>query len=167
MSNVIVRKQPGDKPPPARTETQVWDPWRTMRSMLAWDPFREMSAFPVDEGALGFSAAFDIKETKDAYEFKADVPGLHEKDLEITLTGNRLRISGKREEEKEDKNDRYYTYERSYGSFTRTFTLPEGADTEKLSANLANGVLSIIVPKKPELQPKKIDVKAPTPATKS
>jgi HSP20 family protein len=61
----------------------------------------------------------------------------------------------------------YYTYERSYGSFTRTFTLPEGADTEKLSANLANGVLSIIVPKRPELQPKKIDVKAPTPATKS
>jgi hypothetical protein len=100
-------------------------------------------------------------------EPKADVPGIQEKDLEVTLTGNRLTIAGKRDTEKEEQNERYYTYERSYGSFTRTFTLPDGADADKLDANLSNGVLSIVIPKKPELQPKKIDVKAPTPATKS
>jgi HSP20 family protein len=94
MSNVIVRKQNGDKPATAAPET--WDPWRTMRSLLSWDPFREMAPFPVVEDRAMLSPAFDVKETKDAYLFKADVPGIPEKDLEVTITGNRLNISGTR-----------------------------------------------------------------------
>jgi len=165
MSNIAIRKQDDDKP--AAAPAASWDPWRAMRALAAWDPFREI-AFP-SSPEVGFAptAAFDVKETKDAYEFKADVPGVQEKDLEVTVTGNRLTVSGKREAEKEDKSDRYYTYERSYGSFTRSFTLPEGADVDRLRASLDKGVLLIAVPKKPEAQSKKIAVKSEGPASKS
>jgi HSP20 family protein len=167
MSNITIRKQNGDKPVAAQTEP-ARDPWRTMRAFLSWDPFREMAPFPVtDERAVPFVPAFDVKETKDAYQFKADVPGIQEKDLEVTMTGNRLTVGGKRDQEKEERNDRYYAYERNYGSFTRSFTLPDGADADKLSAALENGVLTISVPKKPEVQPKEIAVKAEGQALKS
>ncbi|HTQ43499.1 MAG TPA: Hsp20/alpha crystallin family protein [Polyangiaceae bacterium] len=160
MANITIRKQNGDKPIAATPTEQMWDPWRTMRSLLSWDPFREMAPFPAfEERAIAFSPAFDVKETKDAYLFKADVPGMQDKDLEVTMTGNRLTVSGKRDEEKEEKSERYYTYERNYGSFSRSFTLPEGADTENLVAKLDAGVLTITVPKKPEVQPKRIAVK--------
>jgi HSP20 family protein len=103
---------------------------------------------------------FEIKETKDGFVFKADVPGVKEKDLEITMTGNRLSISGKREAEKEDSGDSYYARECSYGSFTRVFTLPEGTDgNDNIRAELAQGVLTLHLPKRPELQPKRIEVK--------
>jgi HSP20 family protein len=167
MSDITVRRQNGDRPAniePAAT----WDPWRTMRALMSWDPFREMAAFStLSQPGIAFNAAFDIKETKDAYLFKADLPGVKEKDLEVTMTGNRLNVSGKREEEKEEKSDRYYAYERNYGSFSRSFTLPEGAEVDKLHASLDQGVLTIAVPKKPEVQPKKIAVKSETTAPKS
>ena len=95
------------------------------------------------------------------------MPGIQDKDLEVTMTGNRLTVSGKREEEKEDKSDRYYAYERTYGSFTRSFTLPDGADTDKLRASLEKGVLAITVPKRPEVQAKKIAVKTEGQTNKS
>jgi HSP20 family protein len=167
MSNISIRKQSGDKPVAAQVEP-AWDPWRQMRALLSWDPFREMAPFPAfDERAAGFAPAFDVKETKDGYEFKADVPGIQDKDLEVTVTGNRLIVGGKREEEKEDRSDRYYAYERHYGSFSRSFTLPDGADSDKLRASLDQGVLTLTVPKKPEVQPKKIAVKAEGHAPKS
>lgn len=166
MSNVLIRKN-GDKPAATAAE-QAWDPWRTMRALIAWDPFREMAPFaPADASAFALTAAFDVKETTDAYLFKADVPGVSEKDLEVTVTGNRLTIAGRRHAEKEDKNDRYYSYERSYGSFTRSFTLPDGADIDALRASLEQGVLTVTVPKKPEVQPKKIAVKSEGQAAKS
>jgi HSP20 family protein len=167
MSNISIRKN-GDKPAiPPMTESN-WDPWRTMRALLSWDPFREMAPFPALEvRAVALSPAFDVKETKDAYLFKADVPGIQDKDLEVTMTGNRLTVAGKRDEEKEEKSERYYTYERTYGSFTRSFTLPDGADVDKLRASLEQGVLTIAVPKKPEVQPKKITVKSEGQAAKS
>jgi HSP20 family molecular chaperone IbpA len=104
-------------------------------------------------------AAFEVKETKDSYLFKADVPGIKESDITISLTGNRLTVSGKRDEEKRQENETFFSYERSYGSFTRAFTLPEGVDAEKVSANLKEGVLSIAVPKTPEAQPKRVSIK--------
>jgi HSP20 family protein len=139
-----------------------------MRALLTWDPFREMAPFaPAEASTFSLSAAFDVKETKDAYLFKADVPGIYEKDLEVTLTGNRLTIAGKRDAEKEDRTDRYYAYERSYGAFTRSFTLPEGANVEALRASLEQGVLTVTVPKKPEVQPKKIALRSESQAPKS
>jgi HSP20 family protein len=112
----------------------------------------------VDRG-LRFSPDFEVKENKEGFSFKADMPGIKEPDLEITLTGNRLTISGKRESEKEDKGETYYVSERSYGTFSRSFTLPEGVDAAHLQAELKDGVLMIALPKLPEMQPRKIDVK--------
>ncbi|HEY3816895.1 MAG TPA: Hsp20/alpha crystallin family protein [Polyangiaceae bacterium] len=162
MSDITVRKQNGDRPVAAEPST-TWDPWRAMRALVSWDPFREIAPFRVvDERGGAFSPSFEVKETPTAYLFKADLPGIKEKDLEVTMTGNRLNVSGKREEEKEEKTDRYYTYERSYGSFSRSFTLPDGADVNGLRASLEQGVLSITVPKTPSVQPKKIMVKSET-----
>lgn len=161
MSNVAIRKQDGDKPTTAVAEPAGWDPLRTMRALLSWDPFREISPLaPLGQGAPTFAPAFDVKETKDAYLFHADVPGIQDKDLDVTLTGNRLTLSGRRVAEKEEQNDRYYTYERSHGSFTRSFTLPDGADLEHLRAGLDQGVLTVTVPKKPDVQSKKVAIKA-------
>lgn len=158
MANISVHKQNGDKPATS-APAEVWDPWRTMRSFLSWHPLREMPQLLPMFGRDALNPAFDVKETKDAYLFKADVPGVQDRDLEVTMTGNRLTITGKREEEKEEKADRYFTYERNYGAFSRSFTLPEGAEVGDLRASLDQGVLTITVPKKPEAQPKKVQVR--------
>jgi HSP20 family protein len=159
MSNITIQKHNGDKPAASAPADLTWDPWHTMRALLAWNPFREMAPLPVfGHRELEMSPDFDVKETKDAYLFKADVPGIREHDLEVTMTGDRLTVSGKRDEEKEEKADRYYTYERHHGSFTRTFRLPEGADVDELRASLEHGVLTVTVPKRPEVQPRKVAV---------
>ena len=106
-----------------------------------------------------FIPAFEVKETPDAYLFKADLPGVKEGDLEIALSGNRILISGKREAEQLEEGDTFYAYERSYGGFSRSFTLPEGADADNVRADLRDGVLSLMVAKKQEVKPKKIQVK--------
>jgi HSP20 family protein len=91
---------------------------------------------------------FDISESKDAFIFKADLPGMKQEEIEITTTGNRLEVSGKHEEEHESTDDRLYWYERQYGRFARSFTLPEGADLEHTTSDLKDGVLTLVVPKK-------------------
>lgn len=151
MANLIRRSHQGGGSP-----ARGLDPFEMMRDLMRWDPL-------ADVGALGrelpFVPSFDVKETKDEYVFRADLPGVRDEDLEISLTGNRLTVSGKREEEKREDDDRFYAYERSYGSFSRSFTLPEGVDPEHAQADLANGVLTISIPKKPEVKPKRIEVK--------
>ncbi len=153
----IVKKNGGHLAP--MTE---WDPLRSMRDLLRWDPFREMAPmFPTLERA-SFNPSFDVTETKDAYMFKADVPGVKKEEIEITTTGNRLQISGKRESEHETKSDTIYTYERQHGSFARAFTLPDGADIEHAKSELKDGVLTLVIPKKPGAQSKKIAITAGT-----
>jgi len=150
----IVKKNAG-------TATE-WSPLRAMREMLRWDPFREMAPmFPTAafEG-LEWNPSFDVTETKDAYVFRADVPGVKREDLEITSTGNRLQISGKRESEHEKKTDTVYTYERQAGRFTRAFTLPNGADVEHAKSDLEDGVLTLVVPKLVDAQSRKIPIAA-------
>lgn len=154
MANLIRRNQSQE---PATTGAGAWDPFRLMRDMLRWDPYRELdSVFGASERA--FAPTFEVAETKDAYVFRADVPGVKESDLEISLTGNRLSISGRREQERHEQGDTFYASERSYGSFTRSFTLPEGIDGDNVSADLKGGVLTLSVPKKPEVQPRKVTV---------
>jgi HSP20 family protein len=150
MANLIRRTGRGG------LEPTRFDPFEMMRDMMRWDPFAELGA--AGERELAFAPSFEVKETKDAYLFKADLPGVKEEDLDISLTGNRLTVSGHREEEKRDEGDRYYTYERSYGTFSRSFTLPEGVDVEHANAELKDGVLTINVAKRPEVKPKKIEV---------
>jgi HSP20 family protein len=132
---------------------------------LAQDPFERLREWlDQDIGTSRFmpqtfSPQFEIKETKEAYVFRADLPGLEEKDLDVTLTGNRLTVSGKREAEQRKEDENYFTYERLFGQFTRSFTLPEGVDAEHVRAQMKNGVLELQLPKKPEHQAKKISIK--------
>jgi len=119
--------------------------------------FHAGSLLPLQVSA-GFLPNFEVKDSKEGFVFRADLPGVAEKDLQVQLTDNRLSISGKREAEKTEQNETYYASERSYGSFTRTFTLPEGVDTDKAHAELKNGVLTIALPRRPEAQPRKVNV---------
>ncbi len=154
MSNINVRKG-GPENRQLATQNEEWDPARLMRGLLGWDPFRDITPF---RGEAAFTPAFEVKETKDGYVFRADVPGIKQEDLEVNLMGHRLTISGKREQEKKEERETYYAYERSYGSFQRAFTLPDGIDPNRVVADLHNGVLTVTVAKVPEMQPKKIAV---------
>nr|MBK7068563.1 Hsp20 family protein [Deltaproteobacteria bacterium] len=136
-----------------------FDPFRTMRELMRFDPFAEMGTIS-NWQSIQFNPDFEVKETREGYQFRADLPGIKEKDLEISMTGNRLTVSGHREAEKRDESDRYYLYERSYGSFSRSFTLPDGVDNTKVAADLKDGVLTMLVPRRPETQPRKINVRA-------
>jgi HSP20 family protein len=122
--------------------------------MLGWDPFEE--ARRTGRREVEFVPCFEVKETKDSYLFKADLPGVREEDLDISITGNRLTVSGKREDEKKEEGDRYYALERSYGSFSRSFSMPEGVELDSARADLKNGELTIFLAKKPEIQARKI-----------
>lgn len=132
------------------------EPFSLMRDLWGWDPFAEMSTGA--PATSTFLPTFDVKETKDAYVFKADLPGIQEKDLDISLTADRLAISGSREEEKREESETFYAYERGYGSFSRSFSLPEGVDVEAADAKMENGVLTIAVPKKAASKPRKLSV---------
>jgi HSP20 family protein len=147
----IIRRPQGQGQDVA-TATSTWDPFRLMREMLRWE------GEPVLADFHAFSPTFDVKETKDSYVFRADLPGVKDKDLDVQLIGNRLTIAGHREEEKREQGETYYATERSYGSFSRSFTLPEGTDAERVAADLKDGVLQVVVPKKPEVRPKKIEI---------
>lgn len=151
----IVKKSNSNAP--HALQLSDWDPFRAMREMMRWDPFREMS--PAFAPAMpGFNPTFDVTETKDAYEFRADLPGVKRDEIEITATGNRLQISGKRDTTNESKTETVYTYERQYGSFARSFTMPDGADLDHAKSELKDGVLTLIVPKMPNAQAKKIAI---------
>ncbi len=152
----IVRKE---EPSALSRPTREWDPFQTMRDLMRWDPFAEMTPRLWRGPEVSFVPAFDVRETKDGYLFKADLPGFKEQDLDISLTGNRLSIAGKRESENVEESDTYYCSERSYGSFSRTFTLPEGIDADQVEADLKDGVLSLKVHKTAAAQPKKVSLR--------
>lgn len=154
MADLPVRRGSGG------VSRREWDPFQRMQELMGFDPLETMSQLLGGREVAGatFLPAFDVKETKDAFVFKADVPGVEEKDIDITLTGDRLVVSGKRESEKREEHERYFAYERSSGSFSRAFTLPEGVDGENVQADLKGGVLTLVLPKKPEVQPRRITV---------
>lgn len=137
-------------------ESNVVEPFRLMRNLLRWDPYRDFG-FP-EEAASTFMPSFDVKETADAYVFTADMPGIRKEDLDIQLAGNRLTISGKREVESSGQEGRVYSQERSYGTFSRSFSLPEEVESGKVAAELRDGVLHLMVPKSPEVRPQKITI---------
>jgi HSP20 family protein len=146
---------------PISRQGREWDPIRAARSLLSWDPFQEMvPRLWRDNDQIAFVPAFDVKETKDAYEFAADLPGFREDDVDINVAGNRLNITGKRETESTDESDTYFYTERSSGVFTRAFTLPSDVNADQVQAELSDGVLRVRVPKVAKAQAKRIPVKA-------
>lgn len=164
MANLTLRR--GNSDLPVRSSAG-WDPFRLMDNLLRWDPFSEMAP-TLRQGTQMFIPTFDVRETKDGYVFRADVPGIKESDLEISVNGNQLTVSGRRESEVQEGDvQNYFVSECSYGSFTRSFTLPQGADTDQVKAELKDGVLTLLIPKRPELQPRKISLSANTPGTKT
>lgn len=163
MANIIVRRDGGGGGEMGRTTQREWlprsffEPMRQLREMLRWDPFAEM--MPTGrEREMMFVPDFDIKDTPEAIVMQADLPGIDEKDLDVTVTGNRLVVSGRREAEEEQTGETWYACERSYGSFTRAFTLPEGVDGENVRAHLDKGVLMLHIPKRAQSQPKKVQI---------
>lgn len=101
----------------------------------------------------------DITESDDSYRIHADLPGLEKKDVSVTVENNILRIEGEKNEEHKKEKGKYYHLERNYGKFCRSFTLPEGIDTQKINAVMKNGVLELTVPKTEKAQPKSIEIK--------
>ena len=126
---------------------------RLFETEPAWT-YKSSFAFP--------SPAVDVTEDDKAFKITAELPGLEEKDINVTVAGGMLTIKGEKSYEKEEKNKDHHVSERAYGSFQRSFTLPEGVDADKITAALAKGVLTMTLPKTAEAQTpaKKIEVKA-------
>ena len=114
------------------------------------------------ETSFEFSApVVDVVEKEKEYQISAELPGLEEKDVEVSVADDMLTIKGQKKEEKEEKAKNYYLSERRYGAFQRSFQLPSGVDAEKIEANFRKGVLTVTLPKTPEAQKKekKIEIK--------
>lgn len=132
-------------------------PWRS--------PFRrtvfDIEPFWRGEISWGKVPAVDIVETANGYEITAELPGIDEKNVEIKYADGTLTIKGEKKEEKEEKKENYYLSERNYGSFQRSFRVPEGVDADKVEASFKNGVLTVTLPKTPEAQKeeKRIEIK--------
>jgi HSP20 family protein len=105
-----------------------------------------------------FSPATDIYEDDEYVTFTLEVPGVSEKDINITLEGNTLTVTGERKLKKEDKRERFHRVERFYGTFSRSFTLPNTVDPNSIQASYENGVLQLQMTKRAEAKPKQIKV---------
>jgi HSP20 family protein len=145
----------------AMARYRAWDPFTLARDILGFDPLRDVEAVarPVSRGPImRFSPSFEVKERDDAFVVSADLPGLEDKDVQITLHGNVLTVSGTRSAEERQEGETYYLYERQYGTFSRSFTLPDSANGDAISADLTSGVLVLTIPKKEETKPRKISI---------
>ncbi len=121
--------------------------------------FEEMSSFNTDTEITGsWAPAVDVSESENAIEIKADLPGMTEKDIDVTVENNTLTIKGERKFENEEKRESYHRIERQYGSFYRSFQLPNTVDVTRINANFKNGILELVLPKREETKPKKISI---------
>ena len=146
-----------------------------MTVLTRWDPFRELSALQnrmsrlFEEQQYGsgqeesltagaFVPPVDIYEDEHSIQLKLEVPGIEQKDLDVKVENNVLTVSGERKFEKEEKEENFRRVERRYGSFTRSFTLPNTVNAEDVTAEYSNGVLRIKLGKRAEAKPKQIKV---------
>ena len=106
-----------------------------------------------------WSPDVDVKETSNSFVLSADMPGLTKKDIKINVANGRLSISGERSFETEQENDNYHYRERRFGTFDRSFNLPENVDEEKISASFKNGILNVTIPKHENILPKEREIK--------
>lgn len=144
--SVALRSNPGSK-------QLSRDPYSLARELLGWDPFFG------GRQATPFAPTFEVKETTDAFVIKADLPGVLEAHLDINVHHGVLSVAGHRDAEERKDGETFALYERQYGSFSRNFALPETADGDRIEAALANGVLTLSIPKKAEAKPRKIEFK--------
>jgi len=166
---VEVKKTPSA---PANT-----DAWRTLRTEMdrlfdrfagGWGAPSLRRMFDVEpafryESTLGIPPpAVDVIEDDVAYKVTAELPGMSENEIEVIVSGDMLTLKGQKRQEKEQKEKNFYLSERSYGSFQRSFYVPEGVDRDKIAADFSKGVLTITMPKTAKAieQTRKIEVKA-------
>jgi HSP20 family protein len=144
-----------------------------MWSMTRWDPFGEVASLrseidrlmarlaaqaPESRLPRRWAPVADMVETEDEYVVTAELPGVKDEDVEITVRDGVLRISGERRLEEEVSEERFHRLERSYGSFERTFPLPPGVKESDISAGIAYGVLKVRIPKPAAPEPRRIPV---------
>ena len=145
-----------------------------MTVLTRWEPFREFATLQDrinrvfrDSYSAGqddslttssFAPAVDVYEDEHKVTLKIEVPGIDEKDIDVRVENHTLTVHGERKIENEEKEENYRRVERQYGTFTRTFTLPQTVDTASVSASYEKGVLKIALPKKAEAKPKQIKV---------
>ncbi|MBS0562655.1 MAG: Hsp20/alpha crystallin family protein [Proteobacteria bacterium] len=157
-------KQTAPAPAPAATP----DAWRSFHSEIdrLFDRFLGgfgLMPFPFarSEGAAAMAVpAVDIAEDAGAYKVTAELPGMTEKDVEVSLSDRMLTVRGEKRQERTETKQDYHLTERSYGEFRRSFMLPEGVDAAKIDASFANGVLTVTIPKAAKAEPQKIAVKS-------
>src|SRR5437870_11131950 len=149
-----------------------------MQTLTRWEPFREMEDFqnrlstlfgrPLrrtnghgreDITLADWMPLADITEDDKEYLIKAELPEMKKEDVKVTVENGVLTISGERKFEQEEKKRKFHRVERGYGTFMRSFTLPDDADFNKVNAQFKNGVLMVHVPKSERAQPKQIEVK--------
>lgn len=149
-----------------------------MNALRTWDPFKELNEMenrlatmfgraPVrkngekDEAmtVAEWAPLVDITEDEKEYLIKAQLPEVKKDDMKVSVQDGILTIAGERRSEKEEKNKKFHRVEWAYGSFSRSFTLPEDADADKVAGDFKDGVLKVHVPKSEKAKPKKIDVK--------
>jgi HSP20 family protein len=144
-------------------------------ALVRWDPTAEVDSLRSDLDRLfdGFFSrrpgngarsrwlpAMDLVETDDHLVLRADLPGLTEEDVNIEVKDNVLTVSGERRSEHEEKREGYYRVERGFGNFSRSLTLPDGVDADKVTANFDKGVLEVRIPKPEERKPQRIEIGA-------
>jgi HSP20 family protein len=150
---------------------------KTMSVLAKWDPLRELDEFSNrlstffgpnqvhnrDENNWFTKAQWaplvDISEDEHEYLIKAELPGIDKDQVKVTVENSLLLIAGERKSEHEEKNRKYHRVERSYGSFLRSFSLPDDADGTKIKADFKNGVLKVHLPKSEDAKPKSIEIK--------
>ncbi|RMD60865.1 MAG: Hsp20/alpha crystallin family protein [Alphaproteobacteria bacterium] len=120
------------------------------RDLFSWEPFQ--STF---SGTGALDVRFDVAETDEAIEVSAELPGMDEKDIEVTLADGVLTIKGEKKAESETKERDYYLKERRYGAFSRSIRVPETVDPDAITARFDKGVLTVLLPKRPEAQSRK------------
>jgi HSP20 family protein len=146
--------------------------WRPRWAIGRWQPFRELEEMerhfadvfgrpfwqrlPIEE--KGWVPPIEVFEKEDKFVVKAELPGMKEEDIDISISGDTLTIKGERKAETEVKEEDYYCCERSYGSFLRSLALPSTVDASKIEAGYEDGVLEISLPKATEVKPKKVAV---------
>src|SRR5438045_9619738 len=143
-----------------------WEPLREMEDFqnrlanLFGRPMRRSNGHGREEITLAdWTPLADITEDEKEYLIKAELPELKREDVKVTVENGVLTITGERKFEKEEKKKKYHRVERGYGTFVRSYTLPDDADFNKVNAEFKNGVLMVRVPKSAHAQPKQIEVK--------
>jgi HSP20 family protein len=144
-------------------------------AIVRWRPFRDMVSIQDEmnklfDDFLGrplmrtewsegvWNPSVDISETKDNVLIKAEMPGLNKEDVKISMQDNMLTLTGEKKQEKEEKETNYHRVERSYGAFSRSFSLPTSVKNDKIRATYKDGILSITLPKTEEVKPKEIPI---------